>query len=196
MINYSEACERNKAPILKILKEVLSDCHRMLEIGSGTGQHAVYFAKNLPHLIWQPSDLDENLPSIKERIDLEGTDNLMAPIELDVSKRPWQVSDVDAVFTANTFHIMSWELVEYLFYGLGGVLKTGGVLCVYGPFKYEGKYTSESNEKFDGFLKNRDPRGGIRDFEAVDKLAIEQGLRLINDYSMPANNQCIVWKAQ
>ena len=196
MLKFSEACERNKDPILKILAEVLSKYNKVLEIGSGTGQHAVYFAGNLPHLIWQPSDLDENLSCIEERIDLEGSDNLKAPIELDVSRHPWPVTDTNAVFTANTFHIMSWELVEYFFMGLRGVLKNGGTLCVYGPFKYDGKYTSESNKKFDGYLKKRDPSSGIRDFEEVDRLAAEQGLKLIADHKMPSNNQCIVWKRE
>ena len=195
MLKFSDACERNKDPILKILKQGFNNSNLVLEIGSGTGQHAVYFGKHLAHLNWQPTDLNENLASIKERIELEVTDNVKAPIELDVSKKPWPILDVDAVFTANTFHIMSWELVENFFVGLGKVLNRGGALCVYGPFKYKGKYTSESNEKFDGFLKSRDPQSGIRDFEAVNKLAIEQGLRLLEDHQMPANNQCIVWKA-
>ncbi len=195
MLKFSDACERNKDPILKILKHEFNNSNLVLEIGSGTGQHAVYFGKHLSHLNWQPTDLNENLASIKERIELEATDNVKPPIELDVSKHPWPILDVDAVFTANTFHIMSWELVENFFVGLGEVLNRSGALCVYGPFKYRGKYTSESNEKFDGFLKSRDPQSGIRDFEAVNKLAIEQGLKLLEDHQMPANNQCIVWKA-
>ncbi len=195
MLKFSDDCERNKDPILKILKHGFNNSNLVLEIGSGTGQHAVYFGKHLAHLNWQPTDLNENLASIKERIEIEATDNVKPPIELDVSKYPWPILDVDAVFTANTFHIMSWELVENFFVGLGEVLNRSGALCVYGPFKYRGKYTSESNEKFDGFLKSRDPQSGIRDFEAVNKLAIEQGLRLLEDHQMPANNQCIVWKA-
>ncbi len=195
MLKFSDACERNKDPILKILKHEFNNSNLVLEIGSGTAQHAVYFGKHLSHLNWQPTDLNENLASIKERIELEATDNVKPPIELDVSKHPWPILDVDAVFTANTFHIMSWELVENFFVGLGEVLNRRGALCVYGPFKYKGKYTSESNEKFDGFIKSRDPQSGIRDFEAVNKLAIEQGLRLLEDHQMPANNQCIVWKA-
>ena len=194
MLKFSDACERNKDPILKILKHEFNNSNLVLEIGSGTGQHAVYFGKHLSHLNWQPTDLNENLASIKERIDLEATDNVKPPIELDVSKHPWPILDVDAVFTANTFHIMSWELIENFFVGLGEVLNISGALCVYGPFKYRGKYTSESNEKFDGFLKSRDPQSGIRDFEDVNLLAIEQGLRLLEDHKMPANNQCIVWK--
>ena len=194
MLKFSDACERNKDPILKILKHGFNNSNLVLEIGSGTAQHAVYFGKHLSHLNWQPTDLNENLASIKERIELEATDNVKSPIELDVSKHPWPVLDVDAVFTANTFHIMSWELVENFFVGLGEVLNRRGALCVYGPFKYRGKYTSESNKKFDGFIKSRDPQSGIRDFEAVNKLAIEQGLRLLEDHQMPANNQCIGWK--
>jgi cyclopropane fatty-acyl-phospholipid synthase-like methyltransferase len=194
MLKFSDACERNKDPILKILKHEFNNSNLVLEIGSGTAQHAVYFGKHLSHLNWQPTDLNENLASIKERIELEATDNVKPPIELDVSKHPWPILDVDAVFTANTFHIMSWELVEHFFLGLGKILRNNGILCAYGPFKYRGKYTSESNEKFDGFLKSRDPQSGIRDFEAVDKLAAKQGLVLFEDHQMPANNQCIVWK--
>lgn len=194
MLGFSEACERNKDHILNVLREVFASSREVLEIGSGTGQHAVYFARHLPHLIWQPSDLPENLPGIRERLAHEGPENVLAPVELDVRAHPWPVSGIDAVFTANTLHIMSWENVIELFRGLGEVLVKGGVLCIYGPFRYRGGYTSDSNARFNRYLKQQDPSSGIRDFESVSQLAEEQGLALHRDYAMPANNQTLVWK--
>ena len=193
MLKHSEACERNKYPILKILRNVFSNSKNVLEIGSGTGQHAVYFGKNLSHLTWQPTDLKENISDITERIELEGTKNVRLPIELDVTKHPWPVSGVDAIFTANTFHIMSWEYASDFFKGGGNVLTGEGVMCIYGPFKYNGEFTTESNAEFDKWLKSRGLESGIRDFEEVNKLALEQGFKLASDHNMPANNQCIVW---
>lgn len=194
MLEYSEACERNKEPILNILKDAFILCSSVLEIGSGTGQHAVYFGMNLPHLVWQPSDLSANLPALRARIDVEGTDNVSEPVELDVNSLPWWVSDFDGVFTANTLHIMPSENTVKLFEGLNDTMVTGGVLCIYGPFKYNGKHTSESNRKFDEFLRTRDPRSGIRDFEYVNGIANRFGFTLVKDHDMPANNRCIVWK--
>ena len=194
MLNLSDACERNKDPILNILRDAFSSSHRVLEIGSGTGQHAVYFAKNLPHLVWQTSDLQEYLSGLNEWLNQEGPNNVKPPLELNVCHHPWPVSSIDAVFSANSLHIMSWESVIHFFQGIGEVLMKDGILCIYGPFRYEGKYTSESNASFDQYLKQRDPLSGIRDFEAVNRLAEEQGLNLLKDYSMPANNQTLVWK--
>ena len=194
MLSLSDACERNKDPILNILRDAFGSSRRVLEIGSGTGQHAVYFAKNLPHLVWQTSDLPEYLSGLNERLNQEGPNNVKPPLELNVCDHPWPVSSIDAVFSANSLHIMSWESVVHFFQGIGEVLMQDGILCVYGPFRYEGKYTSESNASFDQYLKQRDPLSGIRDFEAVNRLAEEQGLNLLKDYSMPANNQTLVWK--
>ncbi len=192
-MKHSEACERNKGPILDVLKDVLKDHRRVLEIGSGTAQHAVHFGNNLTHLIWQTSDLQENIPDIAGRVELEGTDNVIAPVELDVTQQIWPVLEVDAVYTANTLHIMPWACVPDFFAGTGRILSSRGLLCVYGPFKYNGNFTSESNAEFDEWLKSRNSQSGIRDFEDVNMLALDQGLKLINDYSMPANNQLIVW---
>lgn len=194
MLGFSEACERNKDPILNILKDAFINCTKVLEIGSGTGQHSVYFGLNLPHLEWQPSDLNENLDGIKDRIELEGTDNIKQPVELDVTSTPWNVSGFDAVFSANTLHIMPKKNVEKFFNGLDKALVSGGVLCIYGPFKYKGRYTSDSNERFDEFLKERDAESGIRDFDYINSLAAKHCLEFVADHSMPANNQCIVWK--
>lgn len=189
----SEACERNKGPILRILTDALAHSHTVLEIGSGTGQHAVHFATHLPHLSWQPSDRGEYLPGLDERIAHEGPSNLRPAVELDVREFPWRIAPVDAVFTANTLHIMAWETVEQFFRGVGTVLSAPGVLCIYGPFRYRGHYTSQSNAEFDRYLKARDPHSGIRDFEDVNILGRRQGLLLLEDHAMPANNQLLVW---
>jgi len=185
MKRFSEACERNRAPILAILKRVFADRRRVLEIGSGTGQHAAYFAAELPHLVWQASDVAANLSGIREWI------SEPPPIELDVEKE-WPRLEVDAVFSANTCHIMSWPQVERMFGGIGRIatLKT---FCLYGPFNYGGKYTSESNARFDTMLRRNDPASGVRDFEAIDALAQKAGLRLAEDNAMPANNRLLVW---
>jgi cyclopropane fatty-acyl-phospholipid synthase-like methyltransferase len=199
VLTSSEACERNKGPILEVLARELAAHHAVLEIGSGTGQHAVHFARHLPHLSWQPSEVSEQQPALAERIRLEGPANLCAPIVLDVRSLPWPARSAraafDAVFTANTLHIMGWESVADFFRGAGGLIAAGGVLCVYGPFRYRGRYTSDSNAEFDAWLRARDPLSGIRDFEALDALARAQRLTLTADHAMPANNQTLVWRA-
>lgn len=179
---FSEACERNRDPILAVLKRVLKDRRKVLEIGSGTGQHAAYFALELPHLAWQASDVAAHLPGIREW----GID----PIELDVDG-PWPDVDADAAFTANTCHILSWPQVERMFEGLGRIPSLQ-VFCVYGPFSYGGKHTSESNARFDAMLRARDPLSGIRDLEAIVALAGGQGFALREDVAMPANNRLLV----
>jgi SAM-dependent methyltransferase len=193
MLPYSEACERNKDPILAVLRAGFARSHRVLEIGSGTGQHAVYFARELPQLRWQPSDTGEYSDALRARIEQEGTPNLAPPVLLDVRSRPWPVTDIDAVFSANTLHIMPWDAVREFFHGVGALLESGGVLCVYGPFRYAGRYTSESNATFDRYLQERDPASGIRDFEAVDELARRERLELDGDHDMPAHNRTLVW---
>jgi cyclopropane fatty-acyl-phospholipid synthase-like methyltransferase len=194
MLSVSEACERNKGPILEVLRAELAASERVLEIGSGTGQHAVHFAAHLPHLAWQPSELLENLPPLSERLGLERLPNLQPPLTLDVRDDPWRVAPVDAVFSANTLHIMSWSSVCEFFRGLSGVLAAPGVLCVYGPFRYHGRHTSDSNAEFDRWLKARDPESGVREFEALDALARAAGLALTADHAMPANNRTLVWR--
>jgi SAM-dependent methyltransferase len=194
VLTLSEACERNKGPILEVLRVEFAASRRVLEVGSGTGQHAVHFATHLPHLVWQPSELLENLPPLAERIALEGPPNLLAPVALDVRAHPWETPQADAVFSANTLHIMSWGEVEHFFRGVGGVLAPPGVLCVYGPFSYGGQHTSHSNAEFDAYLKGRDPLSGIRDFEALAALARAQGLELAADHAMPANNRTLLWR--
>ena len=194
MLIGSETCERNKGPILAVLRQELADCRRVLEVGSGTGQHAVYFAAALAQLSWQPSELAENLPALGERIRLEGGANLLAPVELDVHANPWPVAPVDAVFSANTLHIMGWSGVREFFRGAAAVLRQPGVLCVYGPFRFAGRHTSESNFAFDRYLRQRDSASGVRDFEALDRLAQQQGLTFMANHAMPANNRTLVWR--
>ena len=194
MLAVSEACERNKDPILAVLGGELAGSHAVLEIGSGTGQHAVHFARHLPHLSWQPTELGAELGPLAERVRLEGPPNLRPPIALDVRAHPWPVARVDALFSANTLHIMAWDAVEHFFRGSGAVLEAAGVLCVYGPFRYRGAYTSASNAEFDRLLRWRDPASGIRDFEALERLAAAAGLALSADHPMPANNQTLVWR--
>jgi cyclopropane fatty-acyl-phospholipid synthase-like methyltransferase len=194
VLTLSEACERNKGPILGVLSGEFAASQRVLEIGSGSGQHALHFAAHLPHLLWQPSELPENLPPLAQRIALQGLANLQPPQALDVRDDPWNVAPADAVFTANTLHIMSWGEVEQFFRGVGAMLGQPGVLCVYGPCRYRGRHTSDSNAEFDAFLRQRDPMSGIRDFEALDALARARGLSLSADHAMPANNRTLVWR--
>jgi cyclopropane fatty-acyl-phospholipid synthase-like methyltransferase len=190
---YAPACERNREPILAVLRECFADRRDVLEVGSGTGQHAVHFAAAMPWLSWQCSDRAEHLAGIRLWLDEAGLPNTPAPIELDVSGA-WARRRFDAVFSANTLHIMGWPEVQRFFEGVDAVLATDGVLAAYGPFNYGGEYTSDSNREFDAWLKARDTRSGIRDFEAVDALAREIGLTLMDDVAMPANNRTLVWR--
>lgn len=196
---FSQACENNKAPILAVLTQAFSLNQHVLEIGSGTAQHAVYFAANLPHLIWQTSDQAEYIGGISARCMHEGkllnaVTNLRLPLTLDVTV-PWPVEDltpdIDGAFTANTLHIMSKNMVEAFFSGLGLYLPQLKTLCIYGPFNYQGEFSSDSNRQFDAFLKQRDPVSGIRDIEWICELASEQGLSLEQDNGMPANNRLL-----
>jgi len=194
MLTFSQAAENNKVHICDRLCEVLNPCRHLLEIGSGTGQHAVYMAQRLPQLVWHTSDLAGNLENVRARLEAEGAANITQPIELDVSAHPWPVSSCDAIYSANAVHIMSWAHVEHLFQGVGEILQSNGFLCLYGPYKYNGDFTTPSNQRFDQWLKDKDPVSGIRDFEAVDELAQNQGLTLRQGFAMPANNQLLVWQ--
>jgi hypothetical protein len=193
MLPHSDACERNKGPILAVLRDAFANCKHVLEIGSGTGQHAVHFAVEMPWLVWQPSELPDAMPGLRKRIFNEGPSNLRAPVVIDVTEAPWDVRKVDGVFTANTMHIMHWPQVKAFFAGLPAVAKPGTVLAIYGPFRYGGRYTSGSNESFDAMLQARDPASGLRDFEAVDALARAAGFVFKADHAMPAHNQTLVW---
>jgi SAM-dependent methyltransferase len=191
---YSEACERNKDPILDVLRVAFADRSKVLEIGSGTGQHAAHFARHLPRLLWQPSDRPENIAGIAAWRRDAAAPNLLAPIVLDIDDATWPDAGADAVFTANTLHIVSWLHVQRLFERVGVLLPEAGALAVYGPFNYGGVHTAQSNARFDVMLRSRDPLSGIRDFEKVDELARENGMALVKDYAMPANNRTVVWR--
>jgi cyclopropane fatty-acyl-phospholipid synthase-like methyltransferase len=191
---YAESCDRNRDAILAVIGPLLTDHKSVLEIGSGTGQHAVYFAQHMPYLRWHTSDLEDNLEGIRLWLDQAGLDNTPAPITLDVNHPDWPGLDIDAVFCANVVHIIGWREVEAMFAGIGRLLPTGGLLMLYGPFNYNNKYTSDSNERFDAWLRARDPSSGIRNFEDVNALAERAGLALVRDYEMPANNRILCWK--
>jgi hypothetical protein len=191
--SYSEACERNKASILEVLRQQYARVRRVLEVGSGTGQHALHFAAAMPQLLWQCSDLAENLPGIGHWFDAVKLPNLPAPLAFDVD-RALPLGRYDAVFTANTLHIMGWPQVTRLFAVLGDLLDRQGMFTAYGPFNYGGRFTSDSNQRFDAALRSVDARRGLRDFEAVDALARGAGLILLDDVAMPANNRCITWQ--
>ena len=190
---YSESCVQNCEPILSVIKPILLEYKHLLEIGSGTGQHAVYFAPELPELIWQVSDIQENLPGIQMWLDECDATNINPPVELDVTESSWPVDNVDAIFSANSLHIMGWTEVEAFFRGVAKVLETGGCLLLYGPFNYNGSYTSDSNARFDVWLKQRDQKSAIRNFEDIAQLANRAGLSLTKDYAMPANNRILHW---
>lgn len=191
---FSAACERNREPILGVLREHFADRRHVLEIGSGTGQHAVCFAAALPHLIWQSSDREENLPGIRAWLTEAGLPSTPPPIGFDVAAGPWPRQRFDAAFSANTLHIMSWSDVEALFAGLPGITTADAKLVIYGPFNYAGQFTSASNAAFDASLKRQAPHMGIRDAAAVDDLARAAGFDLLDDRAMPANNRCRVWQ--
>jgi len=193
---FAPACERNRDPILSVLRAHFSDRTHVLEIGSGTGQHAVHFAAAMPSLVWQTSDRIENLPGIRAWLAEAKLANTPLPIELDVATGLWPAAEYDAIFSANTLHIMSWAEVEMLFAALPRITTTDAKLAIYGPFNYDGAYTSASNAAFDESLKQRGPEMGIRDMEAVDRLARDAGFAMIDDAPMPANNRTLVWQRQ
>jgi len=191
---YSQSCENNKGAILSQLETLFADYTEVLELGSGTGQHASWFASHMPWLQWQPTEMQENLPVLAPRCLVYEGDNLLAPLALDVSVSPWPVTSPKAIFTANTLHIMPFASVQALFDALGGQAVAGTLLVVYGPFNYGGRYTSESNARFDQWLAAQHPLSAIRDFEEVDALAQNAGFSLEQDNEMPANNRLLVWR--
>ncbi|WP_200892106.1 DUF938 domain-containing protein [Methyloterricola oryzae] len=190
---HAPSCERNRDPILAVLREHFAGRRKVLEIASGTGQHAVYFATHLPHLSWQASDLEEQIAGIGLWVDEAALPNLPPPLPLDVRKE-WPQERFDAVFSANSLHIMAWAEVECLFARLPDVLEPEAVLAVYGPFNYGGRFTSDSNAQFNAWLQARGAHMAIRDFEAVNGLAAAAGLQPVADLEMPANNRLLVWR--
>lgn len=189
---FSQACENNKGPILEILRPLLATRRTLLEIGSGTGQHAAFFAANLAPLTWQTSDVVANHASIQAWI--ARVDNALAPRELDVDADDWPATRYDAAFSANTAHIMHWPTVVNMFHGVARVLAPGAVFALYGPFNYAGTYTSDSNARFDQHLRASDAGMGIRDYETVAELAERLDMTLLADHAMPANNRLLVWQ--
>ncbi|MBL8300913.1 MAG: DUF938 domain-containing protein [Rhodanobacteraceae bacterium] len=191
---YSAACERNREPILGVLRTALRECRDVLEIGSGTGQHAVHFAAHMPWLNWHTSDRADNLPGIRAWLADAALSNTPEPLQLDVAGDIWPVRTYDAAFSANTLHIMSWAEVERLFSGVAACLRTSGQLAIYGPYNVGGRFTSDSNEAFDRALRAAVPHRGLRDIADVDALAAGHGLRLESDHTMPANNRLRIWR--
>jgi len=194
ILNFSQASENNKQPILDKLFEVLEQTRDVFEVGSGSGQHAFHFARHFPNLTWQTSELVNGIDALEQNIENHAPDNVLKPVVLDVCQTPWPITRASVIYTANSLHIMSWSAVEELFNGIGKVLEPDGIVCIYGPFKYNGHFTTPSNAQFDLWLKDRDLMSGVRDFEAVNQLAQQQDLSLLNDYPMPANNQLLLFK--
>lgn len=189
----ASAASRNAAPILGVLRHELRDCSTVFEIGSGTGQHAVTFAAAMPGLEWQTSDLAQSHTGIEAWIAESGLDNVVAPLSFDVLTAALPGDRYDAVFSANTAHIMSYAAVCRMFQLVGGMLRRPGVFCLYGPFSRGGAFSTASNEAFDASLRARNPAMGIRDLDDLEKLASENGMRLTKVYAMPANNLLTVW---
>lgn len=200
---FSQACENNKRFILGRIRDQFQSGNLVLEVGSRTAQHVIFFAQMMPQVRWFPSDIPENIATLVECLDGHQCENIAPPVALDVTENPWPFcaanssepnAGVDGVFTANTLHIMPWSAVECFFDGVGRVLRPGGKLCVYGPFKYDGEFTTPSNAQFDASLRTQSAESGLRDFEHVNSLAEAQNMALIADHGMPANNQLLVWR--
>jgi SAM-dependent methyltransferase len=190
---YVESCDQNKQIIFDTIGPYIKG--DVLEIGSGTGQHAVFFAGQVADVLWQTSERSENLAGVVSWINDSGLANLMPPIELDVLGE-WPDAKYDLIYSANCFHIMGAEAVAASITEAGRRLKPGAVLAVYGPFNYNGEFTSASNQNFDSFLRARDPQSGIKDFEWIEKLASDAGMDLLQDVSMPTNNRTIIWQSR
>ncbi len=191
---FAESCEQNRDPILAVLRRHLNpEMKRLLEIGSGTGQHAVHFAPEFPHLEWQTSDRPEHHPGILAWLEYRPSPNLLPPLALDVARDPWPEGPFDAVFSANTAHIMQPSEVEAMFAGVGRVLAPDGVFLLYGPFNENGRYTAPSNARFDAWLKAQDAGMGVRDRDWLDELARAAGMHLREAVPMPADNQTLCW---
>lgn len=191
---YSPACDQNRDVILAVLKPLLADVKTVLEVGTGTAQHAVYFSEKLPHLTWQCSDQQDYHSGIQQWLDEANLTNILPPLPLNVSTDSWPKTEYDAIYSANITHIMSWENVVDFFQSGAKCIRPNGLMICYGPFNYNGQYTSASNAEFDQSLKMRDPKSGIRNIEDLQRLANDNGLRFLHDVEMPANNRILVWQ--
>jgi SAM-dependent methyltransferase len=191
---FAPAAERNRQPILDVLRRVLPPAGLVLEVASGTGQHAIFFSERLPELRWQPSDASpEALQSIEAWVDQAARDNLLPPLELDVRSAPWPIPTADALLCINMIHISPWETTEALFGGASPLLAGGSLLITYGPYRVHGEHTASSNAAFDKNLRSRNPRWGVRDIEELTELAGRTGFTLRERVDMPANNMTLVW---
>lgn len=190
---FSQACENNKGPILAVLREHLTTPTRLLEVGSGTGQHAAWLALHLPHVQWQPSDVHDNLAGVQLWLNDAPCGNVLEPIELDVRNR-WPNGPYDALFTANSLHIMSQHSAALCIARGASVLRSEGLFMIYGPFNYHGRFTSDSNAQFQQWLQARNPESGIRDAEWVTDTMAQHGLTWVKDHEMPANNRLLVFQ--
>ena len=188
------ACERNKRPILEVIRHVFEDVDDVLEIGSGTGQHAVWFAAAMPHLVWRTSDLLHYHAGINAWIDEAKLDNVERPFVLDVGLRPWPVSSAGGVFSANTAHYMHWPEVVAMFEGVAGLLPADSPFALYGAFARDGSHTSTSNVAFDRMLRAQDPGLGVRDVRDLERIAADGSMILEDDVAMPSNNRLLVWR--
>lgn len=193
---YADSCDQNRDPIFAVIQPLLQQSKNVLEIGSGTGQHAIYFGAQLPHLRWHTSDRREYHAGIQAWLEEAALPNVLPPIELDVQRSAWPVLDIDTIFSANTTHIMHWSDVQALFAGAGRLLPSGGLLLLYGPFSFSGQHSSASNVHFDQHLRNRDPLSGIRDFDDLNEIAATAGLLFRHNYEMPVNNRILFWQKQ
>lgn len=191
---FAPATERNRGPILELLKRVLPTTGTVLEIASGTGEHAVFFGRNLPHLTWQPSDLDGAARASIVAWSAEArVSNLAAPLALDASQPNWPIDRADAVIAVNMIHIAPWTATIGLLSGAARILPAGAPLVLYGPYKRGGRHTAPSNEAFDQNLRRQDPAWGVRDLETVIEAADAAGLTLAEIAQMPANNLGVVF---
>lgn len=189
---FAPSCERNQGTILEVLKGIVSDSAvNLLEIGSGTGQHAVFMAPHFPSLNWQTADLLGNHSGINQWVVESQIPNIIKPIVYESGESDFPNMNIDVVFTANTLHIMSWQNVKVLIEQFGKYLKTGARIVIYGPFNYGNQFTSESNAKFDVWLKQQEIHQGIRDFEGIVELMKNQGIKLVEDFKMPSNNRIL-----
>lgn len=191
---FAETAEENKAVVLPILQPYLNGVDTALEIASGTGQQIVYFAEKHPEIVWQASDLAENIPDINSWVRESQLPNLREPLVIDVASPNWPIHDIPFIYTSNSLHIMSWSHVENFFENAGRLLRDNAYFCIYGPFSFDGQHISESNKRFDAYLIQRNAGGGVRDTSALISLGSLHGLSLQHVVDMPHNNHILIWQ--